>query len=231
MTDILINDPQTVARLDSVACIFEWIRSMSSSDKRRFLGALIECTDDIQDVVVSMLGVLKDPQATPPEQKRALITIADALFPNPCEQDGQYGLDLFASESYAAAKTRSLANEVNKMNSQEESFAERLKNLMALKRISQQELSVRIGCSQPAISQMLSRMSRPQKRTILKLAESLGVHPRELWPDIEVAEMLDAVVSFEQDDYTMTAQEAESLGGKAKKNRPKLKAKTLPTRS
>jgi transcriptional regulator with XRE-family HTH domain len=116
------------------------------------------------------------------------------------------------------------------MNAQEETFAERLKDLMSAKQISQQELAERIGCSQPAISQMLSRTCRPQKRTILRLAEALNMQPCELWPDIDVVDMLDAVASFQQDDYTMTAAEAGALADTAKKNRPKVRAKSLPAR-
>jgi hypothetical protein len=36
--------------------------------------------------------------------------------------------------------------------------------------------------------------------SIFKLAEALHVQPRELWPDIAVAEMRDAAPSFQQDD-------------------------------
>jgi transcriptional regulator with XRE-family HTH domain len=226
----LLNDPQAVARLDSVACILEWTRSMSLPDRKRFLGVLIECSDEVQQVVVSLLNVVKDLRTTPAERQRALMTIADALFLNPCEEDGQYGHDLAASEAYTAARSAAQAREVRKMNAQEETFAQRLRELMTAKQISQQELAERIGCSQPAISQMLSRMCRPQKRTILKLAEALNVHPRELWPDIDVADMLDAVASFQQDDYTMTAAEASALADTAKKNRPKIRTKSLPTR-
>ncbi len=226
----LLDDPQAVARLDSVACILEWTRSMSVPDRKRFLGALVECSDDVQRVVVSLLDVVKDPRTTPVERKRALMTIADALFLNPCEEDGQYGQDLAASEAYAAARSAPLALEVRKMDAQEETFAQRLRELMAAKQISQQELADRIGCSQPAISQMLRRVCRPQKRTILRLAEALNVHPRELWPDIEVADMLDAVASFQQDDYTMTAAEATALADAANKNRPKIRVKSLPVR-
>src|SRR5262249_16777445 len=122
------------------------------------------------------------------------------------------------------------AREVQKMNAQEETFAQRLRELMDAKQISQQELAERLGCSQPAISQMLSRTCRPQKRTISRLAEALKVNPRELWPDIDVADMLDAVASFQQDDYTMTAAEASALADTAKKNRPRVRAKALPVR-
>jgi transcriptional regulator with XRE-family HTH domain len=200
----LLNDPQVVARLNSVACILEWTRSMSVQERKRFLGALIECSDDVQQVVVSLLNVVKDPSTAPAERKQALMTIADALSLNPCEEDGQRG--------------------------QEDAFAQRLRELMDAKQVSQLELAERVGCSQPAISQMLNRKCRPQKRTILKLAEALKVHPRELWPDIDVADMLDAVASFQEDGYTMTAAEASALAGTANKNRPKVRAKSLPAR-
>lgn len=226
----LLNDPQAVTRLDSVACIFALARSMPVPDRKRFLGALVECSDEVQQVVVSLLSIVKDPDTAPADRNRALMTIADALALNPCEEDGQYGQDLVASEPYAVARSTSLAREVRKMNVQEQTFAERLKELMAMKQISQQELAERVGCSQPAISQMLTRKCRPQKKTILRLAEALSVHPRELWPDIDVADMLDAVASFQQDDYTMTAAEATALADTAKKNRPKIRAKSLPTR-
>jgi hypothetical protein len=145
----LLDDPQAVTRLDSVACILEWTRSMSSGDRKWFLGALIECSDDVQQVVVSLLSAVKDPGTTPVERKRALMTIADALFLNPREEDGQYGQDLVASESHAAVKGAPLACEVRRMNAQEETFAQRLRELMDAKQISQQELAERVGCSQP----------------------------------------------------------------------------------
>ena len=226
----LPDDPQTVTRLDSVACIFEWMRSMSGADRKRFLGSLIECSEDVQQVVVSLLKAVKDPQTTTAERQRALMTIADALSLNPCAEDGQYGQDLATSEQVAAATSKPLDRDGRKTNAQEESFAARLKELMNVKQISQQELADRIKCSQPAISQMLNRRCRPQKRTILKLAEALSVPPCELWQDIDVADMLDAVASFQQDDYTMTAAEAHALTDKATKNRPKVRVKSLPPR-
>jgi len=116
------------------------------------------------------------------------------------------------------------------LNAQEATFAQRLRELMEAKRISQQELADRVGCSQPAISQMLHRRCRPQKKTILKLAEALNVPAHELWPDIEVADMLDAVASFQQGDHVMTEAEARALADTSKKNRPTVQAKSLPQR-
>ncbi|CAN5393101.1 hypothetical protein BH10PLA2_BH10PLA2_27930 [soil metagenome] len=214
----LISDPQAIAWLDSVACILERAQTMSSPDRKRFLGALIERSDEVQSVVVSLLPVVKDSRTTPAERKQASMTIADALSLNPGEM-----------ERHAVHESAPEVREGRGTNLLEETFAERLKELMATKQISQQELAERIGCSQPAISQLLSRVCRPQKRTILKLAEALSVHPSELWPDIDLADMLDAVASFQQDDYTMTAAETSALVETVNKNRAKIRVKLLPT--
>lgn len=230
MADTLLpDDPQTVHRLDSVACLLEWMRSMPAPTRKRFFSALAECSDAVQQVVVGLLGVVKNPNTTPVERQRASMAIADALFPN-SDDSGQYGLDLVASEANAAAGSPSLAREVRKMNTQQATFAERLRAVMEAKRISQQELAVRVGCSQPAISQMLNRNCRPQKKTILKLAEAVNVQASDLWPDIDVAEMLDAVAGFQQDAYVMTEAEARAFGDTSRPNRPKIQAKSLPTR-
>lgn len=229
MADTLLpDDPKTVERLDSVACLFEWLRSMSGSDRKRFRCALAECSDAVQEVVIRLLGVVKSPRTTAVERQRALMTIADALFPN--SESGEYGLDLIASEANAAAENVPLAREVRKMDTQEATFADRVREVMETRRISQQELASRAGCSQPAISQMLNRTCRPQKKTIVKLAEALNVQASDLWPDIEMAEMLDAVASFQQDDYVMTEAEARALGNTSQPNRPKIQAKAIPTR-
>lgn len=226
---LLPDDARTVADLESVARLLEWTRGMPEPDRRRFWATLAECSDDVQRLVVSMLGVLKSAESKPNERQRALMTLADALSLNP-DEDGEYGLDLVASEAEAAARTPSLARGVEKMDSQEATFALRLRELMDAKHISQTELAERIGCSQPAISQMLNRNCRPQKKTILKLAEALNVPAQDLWPDIEVVEMLDAVASFQQPDYVMTDAEARALADPSNRNRAKIPVKTLPTR-
>jgi transcriptional regulator with XRE-family HTH domain len=213
--ELLHDNPQTVARLDSIACLFEWLQAMPPAERKRFVARLAACSDAVQQDVIKLLGVLKNPDTTPAERQRALTTIADALFMNPDETD---------------AKVPRLAREVEKMNTQEATFAQRLRELMEAKRISQQELAERAHCSQPAISQMLNRTCRPQKKTILKLAEALNMQARDLWPDIDVAETLDAVASFQQSDYVMTPAEAQALADTSKKNSPKVRAKSVPAR-
>ena len=61
-------------------------------------------------------------------------------------------------------------------------FANSLDGHMKAKGISQVELAAAIGVGQPAISMMLSRDCRPQRRTVEKLARALGVPPNDLWP-------------------------------------------------
>lgn len=226
---LLADDPQTVQRLDSVACMLQWMRTMPARDRMRFLGALADCSDAMQQVVTQMLVVVKDPTTKQTERQCALMAMTAALFPDSDER-GDYGLDLAASDSDAAAENPSVARLVQNMHTHETTFAQCLREVMDAKRVSQQELAARVGVSQPAISQMLNRNCRPQKKTILRLAEALKVQVCDLWPDIEVAELLDAVASFEQEDYVMTQAEALALGDTTQPNRPKIQAKSLPAR-
>jgi transcriptional regulator with XRE-family HTH domain len=125
-----------------------------------------------------------------------------------------------ASGSNAVADAGSLQSE----------FTERLHELMARKCVTQEELSRRMGCSQPAISQLLNRKCRPQKKTIVRLADALHISPRELWPDIEVAERLDAVAAFEEDGRVMTPEEAAAIRDRTRRNAPKIPVQPLPVR-
>lgn len=161
-----------------------------------------------------------DDRASESERLRELRTISDMLFAVP--EDPEAGLadgDAEGEEPPPRVSTDSM----------EDVFIGRVRNLMERKRISQTDLAGRIGCTQPAISQMLNRRCRPQRQTILKIADALGVDARDLWPDLEVAEMLDAVECF-QSGYVMTEDEARALRDAKPSNRPKLQPKALPSR-
>jgi DNA-binding XRE family transcriptional regulator len=69
-----------------------------------------------------------------------------------------------------------------RMEQVEEAFATTLARLMAERQLTQAQLAERIGVGQSAISMLLKRRCRPQRRTIGKLAEALGVPVEELWP-------------------------------------------------
>jgi transcriptional regulator with XRE-family HTH domain len=71
------------------------------------------------------------------------------------------------------------------MNEEEADFAKRLRGLMEVKGLTQAQLATVVGIGQPAVSMMLNRACRPQKKTVLRFAEALGVAPEELWPGIQ----------------------------------------------
>ncbi len=150
-----------------------------------FFRVLMECSDQIRHDVLRMFEIADDTSLSDTERLHALMTVLDQLRLIP-DKEGRFGMDLAASEEQAAAKYPALADQVEKMNSQEAEFAERLRSLMKAKHITQKELAERVGCSQPAISQMLNRKCRPQRKTLEKMAVALNVDAKELWPDLEV---------------------------------------------
>jgi transcriptional regulator with XRE-family HTH domain len=198
-----------------------------NSVQRNFVKAYLECSDDLQQVVVSMFSILDSEKATEEERYRARTTIADTLFLNP--HKGRYGMNLVDSETDALKVNAALASEVRHMDEQELTFAQRLRELLDGRHISQTELAERTGCSQSAISHMLNRNARPQKKTILKLAAALQVDPRELWSDLEVAEILDTVASF-QEEHHLTAAQADSLRDALNRPAATVEAHRLPSR-
>jgi transcriptional regulator with XRE-family HTH domain len=68
------------------------------------------------------------------------------------------------------------------MAREESIFAQRVDSLMREKELTQELLAERIGVSQPAISNMLTRKCRPQRRTVARIATALNVRPEEIWP-------------------------------------------------
>jgi lambda repressor-like predicted transcriptional regulator len=109
-----------------------------------------------------------------------LHSLADALFPH--THHGKLGLDLEESEKMGAAHSEETRAVLEEMDQEEATFAARLAAFLKERSITQEELAARIGVGQPAISNLLNRQCRPQRRTVLRLAEALGVAPRELWP-------------------------------------------------
>jgi lambda repressor-like predicted transcriptional regulator len=70
-----------------------------------------------------------------------------------------------------------------RLEQEEEVFVTNLKRLMSARRLTQAELAQRADLSQPAISMMLARKYRPQRRTVRLLAQVLEVPETELWPE------------------------------------------------
>lgn len=145
------------------------------------LQAFLECSPELQEHAKKMLAAMLDSSADHDDREAAGITLADILFPNTHEGDKMLGLDLLEAEKMARQNPES--NQVLSVMDEEESFfASRLAKIMTDQNVTQVELASRIGVGQPAISMMLARSCRPQKRTIAKLAEALGVTSADLWP-------------------------------------------------
>jgi transcriptional regulator with XRE-family HTH domain len=181
----------------------------------------------LRQIVLSMLHIFESEEATLTERRRAASTIRDAL--QQTESGRSISVSLDQHELGAASRDRTVDYMTNEIDLQEARFAEKLKDLMKARAITQSQLAVRVGCSQPAISQMLKRQCRPQRNTILNLAAALDVDARELWPNLEVTDILDAVASAQQDSE-MTESESDAIRRSLDSAPSSSPARRLPSR-
>jgi transcriptional regulator with XRE-family HTH domain len=72
-----------------------------------------------------------------------------------------------------------------RMEQLEAAFAATLDRLLAERQLTQAQLAERIGAGRSSISMLLKSRCRPQRRTLGKLAEALGVTVEELWPGFQ----------------------------------------------
>lgn len=204
-------------------------------EQRELIKRFMECSDEVQSVIHSMFAVLEYEHSTDEDKQRAFSTIADALFLNPANGHGSYGMDLTrierdsANEHPVEARRFIISNRLDQLDTQEATFADRLSMLLVEKNITQEELADRIGCTQSAISKMLTRNARPRRTTIFKLAEALRVEPTELWPQLEVAAILDSVSDFFS-DRELSPEQAKSLEAASLRPPVKVKTRELPSR-
>lgn len=206
-----------------------------SAEQRDFIHKYMECSDEVQSVVRSMFAVIEHEHTTDDDRHRAFATIADALHLKPEDGHGSYGLDFRKSQAEIATKHPDpawrpiVADRHAQMDSQEATFADRVKAILQQKNITQEELAERIGCTQSAVSKMLSRQSRPQRKTILKMANALSVEPTALWPDLEVAAILDSVADM-LNDRELTPAQADAIDAAALRPPVDVKTRELPSR-
>ena len=116
------------------------------------------------------------------------------------------------------------------LESQQATYAQRLRQILEVKNVTQEELAERIGCTQSAVSKMLSRDARPHKKTILKMALALNIEPTELWPNLEVAAILDSVADFFE-DRELTADQAKAIEAAGSRVPARVKTRVLPSRT
>ncbi len=158
----------------------------SQKTQNDFMRALMECSPELKEQVLLLLKeVVCSDDVDPDDKEMAMFTIADILFPNP--HKGLHGMDLQESEEEASQKDSELEEIVRQMDAEEATFAQQLQALMDEQGMSQSELAMAVGLGQSAIANLLARNCRPQRRTVTKLANALGVSPDELWPKTDQA--------------------------------------------
>jgi lambda repressor-like predicted transcriptional regulator len=143
--------------------------------------AYLECGPAIQQVIMDMVRIVNDPETDPDDAEMSLATIHEALFPAYSPEDGQLGVDMEEEERKACGEE---ALAIQNMDGQESIFAARVEALLKAHNWTQGQLAEAIGVGQPAVSLLLTRKSRPQRRTVEKVAKALGVSPSELWPGV-----------------------------------------------
>jgi len=142
--------------------------------------AYLECSDNVQAVIRDMSNIYNATDASEEEREAAVSTIAEAMFP--AIHNGALGACLEDCEADAPLVIKVLLKELDR---EEATFGNRVLALLEEKQVTQAELATAIGVKQPAISMLLTRASRPQRRTVEKIAAALKVSPEEIWPGIK----------------------------------------------
>jgi lambda repressor-like predicted transcriptional regulator len=140
----------------------------------QLLLAYHECSDEIRSVIDEMSGIIVDPDTDEDDRTMAASTIMEALFPAAVHD----GLKAFGSKVQSRESKRVRLD----LENEETVFADRLRAEMERKNISQETLAALTGVGQPAISNILTRRCRPQRKTVARFAQALNVSEEELWP-------------------------------------------------
>jgi DNA-binding XRE family transcriptional regulator len=138
----------------------------------------LRCSTRIQGVVCDLVQVFNDPDTRKEERERVLTALAVTLCREPPSSSEPKDPPARQPRAPDEALWR------RKLEEEENLFVANLKRLMEDRKLTQAELAERAGLSQPAISMMLARRYRPQRRTIRLLAQVLGVAENELSPEV-----------------------------------------------
>lgn len=141
-----------------------------------FYSALVESDSETRRDVDELVALAQDRDTDEIERETLLATIAQSLFPRIGEAEV-----LAASVAGWEPTTHAEVIANCELMEEESAFARKLRATMRDKGITQAALAGLMGVRQPAISMMLSRTCRPQRRTVEKLASALGVEIGELW--------------------------------------------------
>jgi lambda repressor-like predicted transcriptional regulator len=139
----------------------------------------LNCSPAIQRVVVDLVKLVKDDGISEKEREHTLRALAVTLF--------TYDHDRLVGEVAAETKNKAATESDivrTRLDQEEAVFADNLKRLLLERNLTQAELAEKAGLSQPAISMLLSRKYRPQRRTVRLIAQALNVAAADLWPGL-----------------------------------------------
>lgn len=139
------------------------------------IGAYLECEPAIQEVIREMVAIVNADDSDPDDIDAALHTLQEALFP-------AFSSDICAADDRMLISP-SFQDAARELDREEQAFADRVRQLMQQQGITQEQLARETGITQPAVSNILNRAARPQRRTVMRFATALGVAPSDLWPD------------------------------------------------
>lgn len=146
--------------------------------------ALAECDEELRAEAIELFKQLNSGELDAEECYATTALLAEILFPN-ADHKGLPGLDLVEAEEIALLVTPEAKDLLAQMDDEESVFAQRVRERMEAKGLTQAELASKVGLGQPAISMMLNRTCRPQRKTVARFAQALEVPPEELWPHFQ----------------------------------------------
>ena len=147
--------------------------------------ALTECDEELHAEAIDLFKQLESGELDADQRTATIALLAEILFPN-TDEKGLPGLDLAEGEAIAPSQNLEAREVLSRMDEEEANFAKRLRQLMEAKGLTQAQLADAVGIGPPAVSMILNRSCRPQRKTVLRFAEALGVSPEHLWPGIQL---------------------------------------------
>src|SRR5262245_61127473 len=142
--------------------------------------ALAECDEELRAEAIELFTQLASGELDEEQRFATTALLAEILFPSG-DPKGAPGLDLVEAEAIAPSIDPETKDIIARMDEEESFFTHRMRELMAAKGLTQAELAAKVGIGQSAISMMLNRACRPQRKTVLRFAQALGVPAEELW--------------------------------------------------
>lgn len=209
------------------AFLTEMIQRLPREQQTAFYRSLVGASNRVRTEAKRLMAIMDASDSAPTEKDLAWQELLNRIRLLP-GGGWQQPIGLGASKRGSTKEFSRERSKVETLETQEAEFAERLRRIMKAKQVTQAQLAQRIACTQPAISQMLNRKCRPQRQTLDKIATALQIDVRQLWPDIEVADYLDAVADFGRDGQTMSDEMAMALRDNLPP-RPNARGKRLPS--